>query len=204
MTNPTQIKPFSSSPATSTSKTWSEWAPWLPKLLAISMVPTKRISFLLLSMPQQSLLQSLLLQACAWIIQVHISATCTHPGPEHKTGATILNKKREPPNTSSLNYKSAMPALQPTSNSIETVYDVSFGPPPTALLSILGGLKINEGSEKASDLAFRRKSRWWDSSSVLQTDYSKLVGDVSIRQDHSLLIRSTEVSGSETSTQMLI
>ena len=49
--------------------------------------------------------------------------------------------------------------------------------------------------EKASDLIFRRKSRCWDSLSVMKTDYSKLIDDIGIHQDHSLLIRSTEVSG---------
>ena len=49
--------------------------------------------------------------------------------------------------------------------------------------------------EKASDLIFRRKSQEGDSSSVMMTDYSKLIDDVGIRRDHSLLIRSTRSLG---------
>ena len=55
--------------------------------------------------------------------------------------------------------------------------------------------------EKVSDLVLRRNSWLWDSLSVMQTDYSKLVDDVSTRRDHSLLIGLTEVSGSETIAQ---
>ena len=35
---------------------------------------------------------------------------------------------------------------------------------------------------------------------MMRTDYSKLDGEVGIRGDHSLLIRSTEVSETENST----
>ena len=41
--------------------------------------------------------------------------------------------------------------------------------------------------EKVSDLIFRRKSREGDSSSVMKMDSSKLIDDVGIQRDHSLL-----------------